>query len=323
MSPERPFGRVQQVGLSALLVCLTAWGASALEIDLPQGAVLAESHGPAPGMHPVAQGGFEEGAVATETAEGMVQRFVWQVPGADPMILLAGLRAQVLEQGFVDTFECAARDCGGFDFRHALPVGTAPAMHVDLGNFYYLAAQRETADGPETVALMVSAGGATGYVHMTMIAPLNSAPVEAEIPAPVLSSSAPTTDTLPEGDLIARLTGTGAAPLDDLLFETGASTLSDEEFASLVSLAAYLAENRDRRIVLVGHTDTVGPLATNIALSEARAVAVRGYLTERLGADPAQIEARGIGYLAPRANNTSDEGRNANRRVEVVLANPG
>jgi hypothetical protein len=61
----------------------------------------------------------------------------------------------------------------------------------------------------------------------------------------------------------------GAAPLDDLRFRTGASELSATDYPSLLALAAFLAENPDRRVVLVGHTDAEGGRDSNIALSEA------------------------------------------------------
>jgi OOP family OmpA-OmpF porin len=86
-----------------------------------------------------------------------------------------------------------------------------------------------------------------------------------------------------------------------------------------VTLAAWLAESAERRIVLVGHTDAEGALDSNIELSRARAAAVRNALVTEFGADPARIEAAGVGYLAPRAANSLAEGREANRRVEVVL----
>ncbi len=69
----------------------------------------------------------------------------------------------------------------------------------------------------------------------------------------------------------------------------------------------------------MGHTDAVGNLETNIALSRARAEAVRLYLIERLDVDPGQVSATGIGYLAPRATNETEDGRETNRRVEAVL----
>jgi len=71
-------------------------------------------------------------------------------------------------------------------------------------------------------------------------------------------------------------------------------------------------------VVLVGHTDASGALAPNIALSRARAQAVRAALVA-LGAKADQIGAEGAGYLAPRATNLTPEGRAQNRRVEVML----
>nr|WP_282563323.1 OmpA family protein [Gymnodinialimonas phycosphaerae] len=168
---------------------------------------------------------------------------------------------------------------------------------------------------------MISRGGATGFVHLSLIQP----PSQAEAPV-IQSTRTPDPGTeLPETpptDLIALLTAFGAAPLEDLQFQTGAAELSGERYASLTALAAFLAEDPTRQVVLVGHTDALGSLSGNIALSRARALAVRQFLTEELGVVPTQVEAQGIGFLSPRAPNTTPEGREANRRVEVVLANP-
>lgn len=86
----------------------------------------------------------------------------------------------------------------------------------------------------------------------------------------------------------------------------------------LDALVAYLAANPDRQILLVGHTDAVGSLAGNRALSQRRAAAVAEYL-RGAGADAAQIASEGAGYLAPIASNLTEAGRRANRRVEAVL----
>lgn len=73
------------------------------------------------------------------------------------------------------------------------------------------------------------------------------------------------------------------------------------------------------RIAIVGHTDTVGGLEANIAVSRARASAVRDRLIERYDVAPNRIEAGGMGYLSPVASNLTPEGREMNRRVEVIL----
>lgn len=112
---------------------------------------------------------------------------------------------------------------------------------------------------------------------------------------------------------------TGAVALDDLIFPFGSATLEDKDYTSLASLAAWLAANTTRRVVLVGHTDAVGSLAANTTLSRQRAQSVRATLIAKFAADPAQIDAQGAGYLAPRASNETEEGRTKNRRVEVIL----
>ncbi|MES2549874.1 MAG: OmpA family protein, partial [Pseudomonadota bacterium] len=57
----------------------------------------------------------------------------------------------------------------------------------------------------------------------------------------------------------------------------------------------------------------------NQALSERRAEAVADALIQTYGADPARVSADGVGFLAPRATNPTEEGRQKNRRVEVIV----
>ena len=76
------------------------------------------------------------------------------------------------------------------------------------------------------------------------------------------------------------------------------------------------------RIALVGHTDTVGGLEANINVSRARARSVRQRLIESYGIAEERLDAEGMGYLAPVASNLTAEGRDQNRRVEVVLLGP-
>jgi len=306
--------------LLCTLACLPAW-ALALELNMPGSAELVQSAPGPTSRHPIAFGPWADGTVPTRDAEGHVQEFIWQITGdgIDTLSLLATLRAQLEGQEYEIGFTCAASACGGFDFRHALPLGDAPDMHIDLGDFHYLTASRAEGDQTQFAALTISQGGATGFVHLALVQPqdLPEAPVVQSTRTPDVD------DPLPPLGVIDTLLSEGAAPLDDLTFQTGASGLSGERYDSLVALAAFLEEDADRRVVLVGHTDAMGSLAGNIALSEARANAVRTFLINELGVSPAQVEAQGIGFLSPRATNDTEAGREANRRVEVVLATAG
>jgi len=91
-----------------------------------------------------------------------------------------------------------------------------------------------------------------------------------------------------------------------------------QEYETLTTLANYLKAQPNRKIALVGHTDAEGSLQGNIALSRQRARAAMQRLIE-LGVPRAQLEAEGVGYLAPMANNLTEEGRTQNRRVEAIL----
>ena len=166
--------------------------------------------------------------------------------------------------------------------------------------------------GPEggAAAILVSVAGSTAYVQVTEVGagePAQATPV-ARAPMPAPSTAV--------WEILER---DGHAVLDGLAFGTGSATLDAGARAALEGLARGLAEHPGARIALVGHTDTAGALAANVALSRRRAEAVRQALVDDHGADPARITADGVGYLAPRASNRGEAGRRENRRVEAVL----
>ena len=82
-----------------------------------------------------------------------------------------------------------------------------------------------------------------------------------------------------------------------------------------------MRDNPVARIALVGHTDAVGALDGNIALSKRRAASVLERMVSAHGVPRERMDAEGMGYLSPVAPNTTPEGREANRRVEVILLN--
>lgn len=251
-------------------------------------------------------------------AEGRVTRQAWELPDATstPFQILSPLVAQLEATGFELKFNCRDRDCGGFDFRMALDLLPAPAMHVDLGDFRYVFAQRDGPQGAEVVALLASRSEGGGHLHLTLVTPVDS-PDQLE----TKTVSTQTTRVLPDRDLAEYLTASGRAVLDDLSFKPGSSELGDGPFASLQALAEWMKQNADATIVLVGHSDNVGGLNDNIRLSERRAAAVAGALGSDYGVERTRISARGVGFLSPRASNATDEGRRLNRRVEAVVAN--
>jgi OOP family OmpA-OmpF porin len=270
----------------------------------------------------IATGSHDGDSIPTRTQDGTLIQEIWRLTGdgGEPARVMVALRDQLSAQGYQIGFSCADTVCGGFDFRFGLPIAPGPEMFVDLGDFHYLTARRRGPTGVDDLAITVSRGGQAGYVHLARVTsgPARAAPVRRADPAP--DTAAP--DAAPQDGLIDQLVATGRAVLEDLSFRTGASALSGEAYESLITLAAWLAEDRDRRVALVGHTDASGSQEANAALSLARAQSVRGALVTDHATAPEQVAAAGVGFLAPRAPNTTPAGREANRRVEVVLIAP-
>ena len=102
-------------------------------------------------------------------------------------------------------------------------------------------------------------------------------------------------------------------------FDTNQAIIKPEFKPELAKAAAFIEENKAIPYVLVaGFTDSQGASAYNQKLSERRAEAVRRYLVEQYGVDPAKIRSIGYGESRPVADNVTAAGRYQNRRVEIV-----
>lgn len=110
----------------------------------------------------------------------------------------------------------------------------------------------------------------------------------------------------------------GKVALYGVLFDTGKTEVLPDSKAQLDQMAAVLKAQPTLKVFVVGHTDNVGALDANLALSQGRAQAVVTALTQR-GIAAARLQARGVANLAPVASNASEDGRAKNRRVEMVL----
>ena len=107
--------------------------------------------------------------------------------------------------------------------------------------------------------------------------------------------------------------------LGDVLFDTNQSTLKAGAYGTLDRLASALRENSGRKVTIEGHTDNVGSDATNQGLSERRAQSVQMALTQR-GVARDQTTAIGKGENFPVASNDDPNGRQSNRRVELIFS---
>lgn len=106
--------------------------------------------------------------------------------------------------------------------------------------------------------------------------------------------------------------------MSDVLFDTGSYTLKPGAREKLAKISGILLAHPGLNLQIEGHTDSVGSDEFNQQLSEQRAGSVRDFLAEQ-GVPVSTITARGFGKTQPVADNETPEGRQRNRRVELVL----
>jgi outer membrane protein OmpA-like peptidoglycan-associated protein len=111
---------------------------------------------------------------------------------------------------------------------------------------------------------------------------------------------------------------TGHAAVYGINFDTGKSTIKPESAQAIGEIAKLLNADPGLKIYVVGHTDNVGGVDSNIKLSQDRAEAVLQALVRDHGIAPGRLRSYGCGQFAPVASNDSEEGRAKNRRVELV-----
>ena len=116
----------------------------------------------------------------------------------------------------------------------------------------------------------------------------------------------------------AELKNCGQLATYDLVFDTNSDKLKGTDWPVLQVLADLLKKDKALKIEIAGHADNTGNAAANQALSERRANTVKQTLTEHYGVDATRLTAKGYGAEQPMADNSTEQGRAINRRVELV-----
>jgi len=306
-------GALHRAFVGSLVACLSATNAESFTLEIPKAAELTREVLVESGARAVPIAPAQDGVTPTALAQGEITIQAYRIPGFPrPADLMAPLSETLVAEGFETLLACETQSCGGFDFRFSLRLIPPPSMFVDLSDYLFLSAV--SPDGESYVSAVSSRSASDGYLHIARIVPRGSEGIYT-----VPSAVAPPSQRQSARSLAARLEEAGRVVLEDLIFDSGSMTLPDEDYPSLTELAAYLKDNPERTVALVGHTDASGPLDVNMSISQRRAEVARAKLIERYDVSQAQVTAEGMGYLAPRSTNLTQAGRDLNRRVEAVL----
>ncbi|HTL93298.1 MAG TPA: OmpA family protein [Steroidobacteraceae bacterium] len=181
----------------------------------------------------------------------------------------------------------------------AAPVATMTAEATNTG---------ETAASTAAIEAATAAWTALGDMMNVKL------PDGSELSVPSLGVEARLVKFLNDGP--AAEDNTAWFDFDRLLFATGKATLQSASQEQLINIAAILKAYPQVRIRIGGYTDNTGDPGTNLRLSEERANNVMDELV-KLGIDPARMSARGYGEHDPIADNSTEDGRQKNRRISL------
>ena len=149
--------------------------------------------------------------------------------------------------------------------------------------------------------------------------PLDLAAVDSAVAGPMITLS---TDLLEpirqQEDAESSTVSIGS----DVLFDSSSADISSQAATVLDEVSARIQEHEPGTVVVVGHTDDVDSDDLNLDLSRRRAAAVAEALASRIDTEQYPLETSGKGESEPIADNSTDEGRALNRRVELQISTP-
>ena len=191
---------------------------------------------------------------------------------------------------------------------------TIDTVYLNGGYYFLVQSPDNEAIDPITLIVVNADGSETTYqAHMTpegyyIIDGFNQ---ESTIPLPA-------EEIREEVDLDDKEQAIVNEAFGTLEFETGKSIIKTSSYPSIEKLTTLLKDNPDWKVSLTGHTDNVGDASSNMILSKRRAEAVRDLL-EEYGANSSQIVTEFKGETEPIDSNDTPEGRERNRRVDMVI----
>jgi OmpA-OmpF porin, OOP family len=113
------------------------------------------------------------------------------------------------------------------------------------------------------------------------------------------------------------IAATGKTIIQGIYFDTGSATIKPESEPALAEMVKLLNNSPALNVYVIGHTDSVGSLDSNLKLSSDRAASVVKAIISK-GIAASRLKSAGVGPYSPVASNDTDEGRAKNRRVELV-----
>ena len=248
--------------------------------------------------------------VNRRTVAGKLTRISYELPKNASIAAVWQSYQQAIDKGgFSSLFACQQQDCG------------AGALWEKEYRHTYLPAREDL----QRHALLKRTDK-LGTVYLTLHAAQADLDDSIYVVLDVLEEQALADDLVTTGErttpasLTDALKTEGKASVYDLYFDTDKAALKTDSTAALEAIAAVLKAEPTLKLYVVGHTDTVGQIEHNLALSSKRADTVIQALVTQFAISKDRLRGYGAGPFAPVASNADEKNRSRNRRVELVRA---
>lgn len=236
---------------------------------------------------------------------GDLAKHIYVMQNVSTLKVYENYKAALTKAGFSLISQCELTQCG--TEKQASELGGKISLENNAYNWYrkpyYLLAKKSIATGNVYAAIFI--GGYEDEVGLQQIIL-----EEKQVQTGLVNVNA---DSLKQ-----QIDADGKALIYGIYFDTGRADIKTESKPTLDAIGELLKRNADLLLYVVGHTDDTGDGAANVTLSKQRADAVVANLVNNYQIAANRLQAQGVGPYAPASNNTSDAGKQKNRRVELV-----
>lgn len=236
---------------------------------------------------------------------GDLYRHQYEIANTSSLKVYENYKNALTKAGFNLLSQCELVQCGNKEDAQKLggKVSINENVYNSYSNPYYLLAKKVVSDRNIYVALFIGAYNTEVTLQQVVLE-------EKAVQTGLITVNA---DTLKQ-----QIDAEGKALIYGIYFDTGKATIKSESKPTLDAIAELLKKNPMLLLYVVGHTDDTGSVASNLDLSKQRAKSVVDALISSYQIAASRLQAEGVGPYAPASNNTSDTGKQKNRRVELV-----
>lgn len=252
--------------------------------------------------------------------EGAITRLTYKIPmGRSPLEVVRNYEKELQADGFQILFSGQKEALGSYfaeaaGYKEIKWPPNVPGLTLNSDKQVYMAAEKTGTGGAITVSLYAIENrfwasnlkniekGQT-LLHLDIV---ESKAMEEKMV------------TVAAEEMAEQISNSGSVALYGIFFDTDKAVIKKESEETFQQIAKLLGNNRDLKLLVVGHSDGVGSFEYNMNLSQKRAASVVKELSQKYGISPERLKAVGVSYACPVASNKVEEGRSKNRRVELV-----